>query len=168
MTVTMTPLEVTGGWRFHGLLGQRFTPYVGGGYTSMRYEETSEFAGTDDDLSDRFGNGFHLTGGADVRLGRWIAVGGDVTWTSIADAIGTSGASAVFEEDNLGGTSLRVRMILAADRFARRVLAVVTRIPPGGSAPTARSRRWPARPARPARRATSWPWPGSRECPTTG
>jgi hypothetical protein len=111
MTVTMTPLEITGGWRFHGVLSQRFTPYVGGGYTSMRYEETAEFAGAGDDLSDRF-NGFHLTGGADVRLARWIAVGGDVTWTSVADAIGTSGASAVFEEDNLGGTSLRVRIIL--------------------------------------------------------
>ena len=111
MTVTMTPLEITGGWRFHGLLGPRFTPYVGGGFTSMRYEETAEFAGTDDDVSDRF-NGFHLTGGADYRLARWIAVGGDVTWTSIADAIGESGVSAVFEEDNLGGTSLRVRIIL--------------------------------------------------------
>ena len=66
---------------------------------------------TDDDVSDRF-NGFHLTGGADFRLARWIAVGGDVAWTSIADAIGESGASAVFEEDNLGGTSLRVRLIL--------------------------------------------------------
>ncbi len=111
MTVTMTPLEITGGWRLHGLLGPRFTPYVGGGFTSMRYEETAEFAGTDDDVSDRF-NGFHLTGGADYRLARWIAVGGDVTWTSIADAIGESGVSAVFEEDNLGGTSVRVRIIL--------------------------------------------------------
>ena len=61
--------------------------------------------------SDRF-NGFHLTGGADFRLARWVAVGGDVTWTSVGDAIGESGASAVFEEDDLGGTSVRVRLIL--------------------------------------------------------
>ena len=111
MTVEMTPLEITAGWRFHGLLGSRVTPYAGGGYTSMRYEETSEFAGDGENVSERF-NGFHLTGGADVRLGRWVAVGGDVTWTSIGDALGEGGVSAAFEEDDLGGTSVRIRIFI--------------------------------------------------------
>ena len=110
MTVTMTPLEITGGWRVRGLLGRRVTPHLGAGYTSMRYEETSEFADDAENVAERF-NGFHLTGGAEVRLGRWVALTGDVVWTRIGDAVGDGGVSAVFEEDDLGGTSFRVRVI---------------------------------------------------------
>jgi len=33
-------------------------------------------------------------------------------WTAIPDAIGGGGVSQVFEEDDLGGTSLRVRIVL--------------------------------------------------------
>ena len=110
-TVRMTPLEVAGGWRFPGLFGRRVTPYLGAGFTSVRYEETSEFAADGEDVSDRF-NGYHLTGGAELRLGGWVAITGDVMWTSVADAIGTGGVSEVFEEDDLGGTSIRVRLIL--------------------------------------------------------
>ena len=110
-TVRLTPLEVTGGWRFRGLFGRRVTPYVGAGFTSVRYEETSEFAADGEDVSERF-NGYHLTGGAELRLGRWVAVTGDVMWTSVGDAIGGGGVSEVFEEDDLGGTSVRVRLIL--------------------------------------------------------
>jgi hypothetical protein len=94
-TVRMTPLEVTGGWRFRGLFGRRVTPYLGAG----------------EDVSDRF-NGYHLTGGAELRLGRWVALTGDVMWTSVGDAIGSGGVSEVFEEDDLGGTTVRVRLIL--------------------------------------------------------
>ena len=110
-TVHMTPLEITGGWRFRGPLGPRVTPYLGGGFTSLRYEETAEFAAGDEDVSDRF-NGFHLTGGAELRLGRWVALTGDVMWTSVGGAIGSGGVSEVFEEDDLGGTSVRIRLIL--------------------------------------------------------
>jgi len=77
----------------------------------MRYEETAEFAADADDGSDRF-SGFHLTGGAELRLGRWAALTGDIISTSVADAIGTGGVAEVFEEDDLGGTSVRIRLIL--------------------------------------------------------
>lgn len=110
-TVTMTPLEVTAGWRFRGLLGRRVTPYLGAGFTSLRYEETSEFAAADEDVNERF-SGYHLTGGVEWRLHRWVALTGDVMWTAIPDAIGGGGVSQVFEEDDLGGTSLRVRIVL--------------------------------------------------------
>ena len=111
LTVQMTPLEITAGWRFRGLLGPRITPYVGGGYTSMRYEETSDFADDTENVSDRY-NGFHLAGGAEVRLARWVAITGDVVWTRVGGAIGEGGVSAVFDEDDLGGTSFRIRLIL--------------------------------------------------------
>ncbi|MGE0363856.1 MAG: hypothetical protein AB7H93_14215 [Vicinamibacterales bacterium] len=110
-TVTMTPLEVTAGWRFRGLLGRRVTPYLGAGFTSLRYEETSEFADSGENVSDRF-SGYHLTGGAEMRLHRWVALTGDMMWTAVPDAIGGAGASQVFEEDDLGGTSLRLRLVI--------------------------------------------------------
>jgi opacity protein-like surface antigen len=110
-TVTMTPLEVTAGWRFRGLLGRRVTPYLGAGYTSMRYEETSAFADSGENVSDRF-SGYHVTGGAEVHLHRWVALSGDIMWTAVPDAIGGGGASQVFEEDDLGGTSLRLRLVI--------------------------------------------------------
>ncbi len=110
-TVTITPLEVTAGWRFRGLLGRRVTPHLGAGFTSLRYEETAEFAADDENVNERF-SGYHLTGGVEWRLHRWVALSGDVMWTAIPDAIGGAGVSQVFEEDDLGGTSLRVRIVL--------------------------------------------------------
>ncbi len=108
--VTITPLEVAAGWRFRPLFG-RIRPHLGAGYTRLRYQETADFADPGDDLDESF-NGFHLIGGAEVRVARWLGLGGDVAWTSISDAIGKGGASKAFGEDNLGGTSLRFKIVI--------------------------------------------------------
>ncbi len=110
LEVRITPLEVTGGWRFTNL-SRRFVPYVGGGFSSFQYSETSETDSDDDDLDDRFSGG-HILGGVDVRLRSWLGVTGEVVWTSIPDAIGASGASQAFDETNLGGTSIRVKVVV--------------------------------------------------------
>ena len=39
-------------------------------------------------------------------------IGGEVVWTSVPDAIGASGRAASFNETNLGGTTLRVKLTL--------------------------------------------------------
>lgn len=109
--VTMTPLEVTAGWRFRPLFSGRVRPQLGVGYTRLRYEETAAFAQSGDDVDDTF-NGVHVVGGVEVRLHRWVGLGTDVVWTSVADAIGEAGASKAFGEDNLGGTSLRVKLVI--------------------------------------------------------
>jgi len=109
--ITMTPLEVAIGWRFRPLFGQRVRPQLGAGYTRLRYEESAAFAQDGDDVDESF-NGFHVIGGAEVRLHRWVGVAGEVVWTSIADAIGKGGASQAFDEDNLGGTSLRLKIVI--------------------------------------------------------
>ena len=109
-SIRMTPLEVTAGWRFRGLI-RRLTPHVGVGFTSLRYEETSTFADSTENVSDRF-NGFHVAGGAEMRLGRWIGLAGDVVWTSVGKAIGKDGASKALDEDNLGGTSVRLKILV--------------------------------------------------------
>jgi hypothetical protein len=105
--VTITPLEITGGWRWRKW--PRVIPYGGVGYSSYAYRETSGFAGVDDDVEERFG-GFHFIGGAEFQPLRWLALGGEIVWASVPDALGAGGASAVFNEDNLGGTTLRMKI----------------------------------------------------------
>lgn len=107
--ITITPLELTAGWQFRFRRLPRFRPYVGGGVTSYGYKETSEFATSAENVDDRF-NGYHLLGGAQYRVARRIAVGGDLTWATVKDSIGASGVSDVFNESDLGGTSFRLKI----------------------------------------------------------
>lgn len=119
LEVTLTPLEITGGWRYRHCprTAKRTTtmcrpaviPYVGGGFSSYRYQETSDFSATEDDVDERFA-GFHLLGGVEYRAMPWLAVGGELAWSSIADAIGEAGVSAAFNETDLGGMTLRLKI----------------------------------------------------------
>lgn len=106
--VTITPFELTGGWRFRNV-SRRFVPHAGAGMSFYRYQETADFAGTDDDVHDRF-TGFHVLGGMEYRAHRWIGVLGEVGWSSVPDALGAAGASAAFGEDDLGGAIFRLKI----------------------------------------------------------
>jgi opacity protein-like surface antigen len=118
LEVTLTPLEITGGWRYRHCprtartrvagCRPRVVPYVGGGFSSYRYEETSEFGDGDEDIAERF-NGFHVLGGAEYLVWPWMAVGGELEWSSVADAL-AGGVAAAFNEGNLGGTTFRVKI----------------------------------------------------------
>jgi opacity protein-like surface antigen len=113
LTVRITPLEVTGGFRFRnrsrvGILS-RIVAYGGAGYSSYRYQETSESADASENVDERF-SGFHIVGGAEYQASRWLAIGGEVAWSSVADALGAGGASEAFAEDNLGGTTVRLKL----------------------------------------------------------
>lgn len=110
-SITMTPLDITAGWRFRPWFAQRLRPHVGVGYTRLRYEETADFAQDGDDVKESF-NGFHLVGGGEFRLHRLVGLTAEVAWTSIANAIGEGGASKAFDEDNLGGTSARLKLVI--------------------------------------------------------
>ena len=109
--VTVTPLEITGGWQFRLRRAPKFRPYMGGGFSSYGYKETSEFATDAENVDDRF-TGYHLLGGAEYRVSRWAALAGEVTWTTVPDALGEGGVSAEFDEDNLGGTSFRFKITI--------------------------------------------------------
>jgi hypothetical protein len=111
MEVTITPVEISAGWQFRLRQAPRVTPYVAGGITSYGYRETSDFSATTEDVDDRF-TGYHVMGGATVRITRWLGVGGEFAWTTVPDAIGSAGVSAEFDEDNLGGTSLRLKIVV--------------------------------------------------------
>lgn len=109
--VGITPVEVTGGYRFQPRGRTRnITPYVGAGIGWHRYSETSDFADSGENVSETF-TGYHALGGVEVRLSRIFAIGGEGQWTTVPDALGseTSSASEAFGETNLGGLGFRVR-----------------------------------------------------------
>jgi opacity protein-like surface antigen len=110
-TVTITPVELTGGYRF--VSGLRVIPYGGAGIGWHRYDEASEFADSSehvDDLSTRF----HLLGGVELRLARWIGTAGDMQWTTVPNALGqySNGVSNEFKESNLGGVTYRIKLVI--------------------------------------------------------
>lgn len=110
-TITVTAIEATGGIR----IGRdwRVVPYAGGGVGWHRYKETSEGSTADEDANETF-TGYHVLGGAEVRLWRWISAAGEAQWTFIPDALGQdpNGVSAAFGETDLGGASARVKIIV--------------------------------------------------------
>lgn len=105
VTITMTPIEVGGGWRFS--VSPRVTPYVGAGALLMRYKESSPFATTGDDVSISK-TGYVAFGGVEVSVARHIVIGGEAQYRSVPDAIGTGGVSKDFNEKDLGGFTMRV------------------------------------------------------------
>jgi hypothetical protein len=109
--IRVTPIEVTAGYRFP--LGVRIVPYAGGGIGWHRYEETSEFATDEENVSETH-RGYHLLGGAEVRIARWFGAGGEIQLTTVPDALGrdSKGASAAFDETNLGGIAFRVKFVI--------------------------------------------------------
>ena len=147
LEVGITPIEITGGWRYRHCppppgpprapqpppspqaprtpqqpaprtqaarssavsCDPKFIPYVGGGFSSYKYSETSEGDDSSENLDERF-NGFHLLGGGEYRVMRWLRIGGEIVWSSVPDALGSGGVSAAFNEDNLGGTGFRVKV----------------------------------------------------------
>ena len=111
-TLTVTPIQVTGGARFPRL-GARAIPYVGAGAGWYRARETSDFAGPDD-AAERTSIGYHVVGGADVRLWRYLGLGGEVEWSQVSDGLAGSGAASALDDTSLGGISVRVRFLVGA------------------------------------------------------
>ena len=114
MKVRITPVELTGGYRFQRRARPRTAiPFVGGGIGWHRYSETSDFAQSGDDVDERF-TGYHALGGVEFRMSRWFGVTGEAQWTTISDALGSgvSSASDLYGESNLGGLGFRVRFVI--------------------------------------------------------
>ncbi len=109
--ITVTPIELSAGWRFRIRKAPKFSPYVAGGLTILNYQETSEFATGSEDADDSF-NGYHVIGGAEYKITRWLGLGGEASWSTVPDAIGESGVSEAFNETDLGGTTFRVKVTI--------------------------------------------------------
>jgi hypothetical protein len=109
--VKVTPIEISAGWQFRIRKLPRLIPYAAAGLTSMRYEENSDFS-TAAESGDATYNGFHLFGGAEYKITRWLGVAGEASWTTVPDAIGDAGVSASFGETDLGGTTFRFKITI--------------------------------------------------------
>lgn len=110
-TVTITPLTLIGGYR--GDFGWRIVPYGGGGIGWHRYRETSQFAEASENVDERF-QGYHVLGGAEFRVTRWMGTAFEAEWSTVPDALGTdqNGVSKEFNETDLGGVTFRVKIVV--------------------------------------------------------
>lgn len=123
-TITVMPIEFTGGYRYPLLLGRgkgtrarpghgfTLVPYGGAGAGSVQYKETASFAQAGDDVDERF-TSYHVLGGVEVPI--WWHVGAAVEYQHrwVPDALGTSGVSQAFDETDLGGGTFRLRIMVS-------------------------------------------------------
>jgi opacity protein-like surface antigen len=109
LTASITPLEVSAGYRFK--VSPRLLPYAGAGLARYAYTETSGFSDTSEDV-DATHIGYLVLGGVEFRAHRWVGVGIDVAYTQVTGILGSGGISKEFGEDNLGGTAVRVKVMV--------------------------------------------------------
>ena len=110
-TITVTPLEVSAGYRF--TQARVIVPYAGGGIGWHKYEETSAHSTDADDVHTTF-RGYQVLGGAEVPLGGWLAVAAEGQFASVPNALGanSTGVASVYNEHNLGGFTVRVKVVV--------------------------------------------------------
>ena len=109
-TLTVIPIQVSVAVRT-GRLGARAVPYMGGGAGWYRASEQSAFSGPGE-TAERTTPGIHLMGGADVRLWRRFGLGGEVQWSHVPDGLAGTGVAASLQDTNLGGVSVRMRLLV--------------------------------------------------------
>ena len=113
LTVSVTPVEFTFGYRFrrrHALI-----PYFGGGVGSYGYKESSPGAESGDDV-DAHHAGYLAVGGAEFRFHKWVGVAADVQYTHIPGILGEAGVSKEFGESDLGGVAFRIKVLVGTGR----------------------------------------------------
>lgn len=110
-TITVTPLELTAGYRLDR--GWRLVPYGGAGIGRHRYEEASQFSEADETVDAHF-SGYHVLGGAEFRLAPWLGAAAEAQWTTVPDALGgdPNSVSEAFDESDLGGVTLRLKVVV--------------------------------------------------------
>jgi len=106
-TISLVPMKALAGWRFeHG----NATPYVGGGIGTVLFTEESLAADPGENIQTRF-TSYHGVAGVEIRNG-WVATAFEVEYSRIPDSIGFGGASAAFQESNLGGVVGRIKILV--------------------------------------------------------
>jgi len=111
LTATITPLEITGGYRFRPRSLPRVRPYVGAGLTSYDYEERSDFDEAGEGLKTRRA-GLVGVGGVEFRVHRYVGISADAAVSRVTGILGQAGISKDVGESNLGGIAARVRLIV--------------------------------------------------------
>jgi len=112
LTVGLTPIEVSAGYRLNqvrrtrgGVVASPLAFFGGGGVGSVGYSETDD----DGEISERF-LAWHVMGGVDVTVWKALQIGAEARYRWVPDGLGAGGVSDEFNETNLGGSTLRVRI----------------------------------------------------------
>jgi hypothetical protein len=107
--VTVTPIQATVGYRDHSY--RAGSPYLGVGLGWQAFREESPSLPAVQAVSGGH-IGYHILGGIEFPVWSWLSVAGEIQWTSVPKALGDTGVSAVFKEDDLGGVAFRFKLIL--------------------------------------------------------
>lgn len=107
-TLRVVPVAGTVGYRH---AGRHVAPYVGAGVGVYLYKETSDFSDPAENLSERFSS-YHAVGGVEVLTRSSLRVALELQYTTVPGALGSSGASAAFNESDLGGVHGRVKIMI--------------------------------------------------------
>jgi opacity protein-like surface antigen len=108
-TVTIRPMVVGLGYRppAAGLV----LPYVGVGIGQYRLRETSLFEDPTERV-DEIHVGYHGYIGVEFRTHRWIAPAAEARYTRVPGSLGNGGASAQFDESDLGGWQVTGKILI--------------------------------------------------------
>lgn len=105
MTVTLLPVEAGAGWRFAPR--SRFTPYVGGAFVSLDYQQVSDQAEAGENVNERY-TGSAVFGGVDVVIWKGLFIGGEAQYRHIPVPETSASVMQAFGETNLGGVTARL------------------------------------------------------------
>jgi hypothetical protein len=106
-TITVMPIAVSAGWR---IPRERATPYIGGGVGRILYRERASFTEAAENVRSQYSS-YHVLGGLEFR-NEWVATAFEVQYTRAPNTIGVGGASAAFQETNLGGLVARIKILV--------------------------------------------------------
>jgi hypothetical protein len=107
-TVRIVPVFVTAGYR---QTSGRATAYAGAGAGRYTYRETSDFADPDENVDVHF-KSYQVLAGIEFAALQWLRPAVEVQYTTVPNALGTSGAAAAFNEHNLGGSQIRLKILV--------------------------------------------------------
>ncbi|HEX7086918.1 MAG TPA: hypothetical protein VF198_11175 [Vicinamibacterales bacterium] len=107
LDVEVSFLDISAGWRFEGR--SRFIPYLGAGAGVAKYRESSLFDASGENVDTRQ-TSYHVLGGADVRLARWLWVGGEARYRFVPGILGEGGVSAELDEREFNGAAVTARI----------------------------------------------------------
>jgi opacity protein-like surface antigen len=113
LSVKATFIDVSAGWKVIQLreTGRPLLSYFGGGIGRVRYEERSPFALPGDDV-DTTATSYHIVGGVEVKVLRWLGIAGEVRYRWVPNLLGDGGTSAALDNNNFGGLNAGVGVTL--------------------------------------------------------
>ena len=107
-TITIQPVVAAVGYRPPSAASIR--PYLGVGVGTYHLQEESPFDDPSEEV-DQWHPGFHAHGGVEFLAGRWFAPAVEARFTTVPDALGSSGAAASFGESDLGGWEVFAKIL---------------------------------------------------------